>query len=247
MDPQETKSEISSGDESQEEKIKELPVEEFVQEQPKYQSGELGQLVGYLRDMVFLFDLRDCDWNSDCLSVVEKWFLEIVHPVLFIYYSTDNTLSASLTIPLTPFYDATYFIRQPNEIFKVDSFHDQIQYGTVHSPDESLLTLMEAIYAPHFFGITLEWSQRVQFNFLEAIDNFLINVTDMHYKMSGLVVIAMPPLPPIQKETDEFTIRRLERYLIHWMGQMRLFLGDDGQKDLICPSDFYDFWVYRGK
>lgn len=251
MDPAETRSEVSSSDdESQEEKIRDLqPVEEVVQEvlRPEYQPSELGQLVCYLRDMVLLFDLRDCDWTQECLSGIEKWFLENQHPVLFIFYSPENTLCASLTVPLVPFYDATYFIRQPNEIFRVDNFHDTIQYGTIQDPDESLLVLMETIYAPHFFQHEppLEWSERVRVNFLSAIDSFLIGVTDLHYKMSGLTVLAMPPLHDTVSVEDEFTVGRLEQLIIHWMGQVRLFLSDNEAQESLCPSDFYDFWVYR--
>lgn len=214
---------------------------------PDYSPSELGQLVCYLRDMVVLFDLRDCDWNNtDCLTLIEKWFLEIHQPVLFIFYSPENVLCGSLTAPLTPFYDATYFIRRPNEIFQVDTFHDTIQYGTLHDPDESLLILMEAIYGPHFFQQpSPDWSERVQVNFLNAIDDFLINLTDLHYKVSGLTILAMPPLQEDVPVEDEFTVRRLEKLIIHWMGQMRLFLGDNGTKELLCPSDCYDFWVYR--
>lgn len=222
-----------------------LPVEEAVLEipRPNYTSAELGQLVCYLRDMCFLCDLRDCDWNQECLSVIEKWFLENQHPVLFIFYSPDHILTGSLTIPMTPYQDATYFLREPNEIFQVTSFHDCIQYGTIHDPDESLLVLLETIYGPHFFTQDIQWSDRVRVNCLEAIDDFLIDVTDLHYKMSGLTVL---PVPTLQGQTgDEFSVRRLEKVIIHWMGQIRLFLGDDTPKELLCPSDCYDFWVYR--
>ena len=203
--------------------------------------------MGYLRDMVVLFDLRECDWNHECLSVVEQWFLENQHPVLFIYYSPTNILTASLTVPVEPFYDATYFIRrEANEIFQLDTFHDSIQYGTVHDPDESILVLMEALYAPYFFREPLRWSERVRVNFLEAVDDFLINVTEIHFKMSGLTILPMPPMQEQMQLEDEFTVRRLERLMVHWMGQIRLFLGDSETREMLCPSDFYDFWVYRG-
>lgn len=249
MELVETKSEASSSvDESQEAKIKALlPVEEATQEvpRPNYLPTELGQLVCYLRDMC---DLRDCDWNQECLSVIEKWFLENHHPVLFIYNTNNNTLAGSLTIPLTPYQEATYFIREPSEIFQVLTFHDRILYGTIHDPDECLLVLMESIYGPHFVKQESQsWSDRVRVNFLDALDNFLIDVTDLHYKLAGLTVL---PVPTLQGDNhlnaeDAFTVRRLERLIIHWMGQIRTFLGDNEPKELLCPSDFYDFWVYR--
>lgn len=227
------------------------PTEEVAPEaiRPEYQPGELSQLVNYLKDMVVLFDLRPCDWNAECLNIVERWFLEHHHPLLFIFYTPDNVLTASLATPLIPYHDATYFLRQPNEIFQVATFHDTIQYGTIHDPDESLLVLMEAIYAPHFFNKPLDWSERVRVSFLEAIDNFLIDVTDLHYKIGGLTMLAMPPVLQDHRVDmeDEFTVRRLEKLIIHWMGQIRLFLGDNEPKELLCPSDYYDFWVYRGE
>lgn len=214
---------------------------------PVYQPSELGQLVCYIRDIVVLYDLRDCDWNQECLSTIEKWLTDNSKPVLLIYYSPDNLLTGSLSLPLVPFQEATYFIRQPEEIFQLDTFHDTIQYGTIHDPDESLLILMESIYGPHFFRHTLDWSDRVRVNFLNALDHFLIDLTDLHYKVSGLTILPVPILPADLNIEDEFTLRRLENFIIHWMGQIRTFLADNQAKNLLCPSDDYDFWVYRGK
>lgn len=198
--------------------------------------------------MVVLYDQRDRDWTNENMTVVEKWFIENQHPVLFIFYSPDRNLTGSLSIPVTPFRDATYFIRQPNEIFQVATFHDCIQFGTIQDPDESLLILIEAIFGPYFFGHTMmDWSDRVRVNFLNALDDLIINVTDLHYKVSGLTILPVPCLQDEISLEDEFTLRRLEKLIIYWMGQIRMFLGDNEPKDISGPSDDYDFWVYRGE
>lgn len=213
---------------------------------PEYQPAELGQLVCYVRDMTVLYDLRDSDWNQECLTMIEKWLIDN-KPVIFIYYSPDNVLTGSMSLPLVPFQEAVYFIRQPNEMFRAETFHDNIQYGTIHDPDESLLILMESIYGPHFFAETLDWSDRLQNNFLSALDSFLTDTTDLHYKISGLSILPVPILREDSPIVDEFTLRRLKNLIIHWMGQIRAFLGDTHSNDFLCPSDNYDFWVYRGR
>lgn len=57
---------------------------------------------------------------------------------------------ASLNVPDVDFYDMTYFLRQqPDMIYSIDNFYDEIMFGTIiGSIEGSLLKTLEIVYAP---------------------------------------------------------------------------------------------------
>lgn len=117
-------------------------------EKPSYTDNELDQLVSYTKRMTTLYCLQDVDWNDTCLEMIRQYFMEPKNIILCIYYD-DDTLVASLGIPRVPFYDMTYFLRQPDMIFSVDNFYDEMIFGTiVESIEGSLLKILEIVYAP---------------------------------------------------------------------------------------------------
>lgn len=46
---------------------------------------------------------------------------------------------------------------------------------------------------------------------------------------------------------DKPLVKRYESVVVYWISQIRLCLNDmdNAQQDLACPSDEYDFWVYK--
>lgn len=52
-----------------------------------------------------------------------------------------------------------------------------------------------------------------------------------------------------QAVLDKPLVKRYENVLIYWISQIRLSLNDmeNVHSDLACPSDEYDFWVYKCK
>lgn len=101
-----------------------------------------------------LYDLRDEDWTEDVKLRIEEWILEPQDLILCIYFKGDK-LKAINDIPLSPVYDLTYFLRSPDLVFKADTFHDEIVFGTfVDSVESNMIQMLECVYAPYFFAIT---------------------------------------------------------------------------------------------
>lgn len=107
-----------------------------------------------MKKITTLYDLRETDWTDENYAVIREFFIDPKHPVLTVYFEED-TLRCLLDFPETPIVDLTYFYREPNEIFRVDTFHDRISFGTVDdSVEGSILKILESIYSPIFFNIT---------------------------------------------------------------------------------------------
>ncbi|CAG9785840.1 unnamed protein product [Diatraea saccharalis] len=202
--------------------------------------------------MTTLYDLRDEDWNDDAKKGIENWLMEPRALILCVYFRGEK-LSASCDIPLFPVYDLTYFVRQPDYIFKVDTFHDEIVFGTfVDSVESNMIEILENVYAPYFFAITT-WPDSVKSEFCTQIHTFLAKLTDMYYKMLGLTVLYIPregqQLSFEKASTDLELVKRLEGVVVYWTHQIKSCLEDQAfvasQNELLCPSDEYDFWIYR--
>ena len=75
----------------------------------------------------------------------------------------------------------------------------------------------------------------------------------MYYKMLGLTVLYIPRegqnLSFEKASSDRELVKRLEGVVVYWTHQIKSCLEDTAfvasQKELLCPSDEYDFWVYR--
>lgn len=202
--------------------------------------------------MTILFDLRDEDWNDENLDVIRKWLMHVKELMLTIFYD-GNKLTAHFSFPFVPIYDVTYFMREPNHIFTVDGFHDEIMFGTLHEDVEgSLLRVLETVYAPMFFNMDL--SDNIKMKLFSELHSFLSYLTGIHYKISGLTVLYVPfeghHLSPAEAARDRELLKRLEVVVNFWMNQIRLCLGDKKQLvpyDLVCHPDEFDFWAYRCK
>lgn len=121
---------------------------------PVYDPAELDTLIGYIMRITTLYDLREEDWNDEVKKGIEEWLLEPKSLILCIYFKGDK-LKAACDIPLSPVYDLTYFLRQPDFVFKAETFHDDIIFGTfVDSVETNLIHMLECVYAPYFFAIT---------------------------------------------------------------------------------------------
>ncbi|KAH9639974.1 hypothetical protein HF086_008069, partial [Spodoptera exigua] len=219
---------------------------------PIYEPEELKKLVDYVVRMTTIFDLRPEDWTEETRDQIESWFLEPKNLILCIYFKGDK-LKASHDIPLTPVYDLTYFIRPPDFVFKAETFHDDIVFGTFRDSIESnVINMMEYVYAPYFFAITT-WPDSVKSEFCTHIHTFLAKLTDMYYKMLGLTVLYIPRegqnLSFEKASADRELVKRLEGVVVYWTHQIKSCLEDTAfvasQKELLCPSDEYDFWIYR--
>lgn len=226
---------------------------ESIAPQPEYSDEELDQLIGFVQKMTTLFALRENDWSATTLNVIKSWFLNPDALMLVIFYDGDE-LSACLAIPLAPIFDMSYFLRQPNQIFAVDTFHDEVAFGTVREDiDGTMLSVLSAVYGPIFFGST-NLSDTVKGNFCGSLNTFLAYLTGLHFKMSGITMLYIPSEALMMTEDeavlDRDLVKRLETIAVHWIGTIRQCLGDKEQlvpHELMCPPDHYDFFAYRCK
>lgn len=231
-----------------------VSTEEEEKPTPTYSSKELDELVTVLKRMVFLNGIKESDWNDQCHEVIQNWFLDTNHLLLIVYFSPKLILSASLTYPSEPVLEIVYFLREPNHIFSIDNFHDDVTFGQIDGDvDGTLLLLMDKLYTPIFFHKT-DWSDTNRAQFLASIYTFLSHMTALHFKISGLTVLYVPNESLINDmenaAKDIELIQRLEAIAEHWIMQLRICLSDSEQVvpyDLMCPRDEYEFWIYRCK
>lgn len=235
----------------------ELPVlsaKEEKKPKPTYTVKELNELITVLKRMVFLDGIQEDDWNDDCDEVIQTWFLDTNHPILIIFYSPKQRLTASLTYPIEPVLEVVYFLREPDHIFSLDNFHDDVSFGKIDDDvDGTFLLLMEKLYTPIFFHKT-DWSDTNRAQFLASIHSFLSHMTSLHYKLSGLTYLYVPSEGLIDNAEkaaeDKELIERLEMIAEHWITQLRICMSDCEQLvpyELLCPLDEYEFWIYRCK
>lgn len=77
----------------------------------------------------------------------------------------------------------------------------------------------------------------------------------MYYKMLGLTVLYIPregqQISYESASNDRELVKRLEGVVVYWTHQMKSCIEDQSsvssQKELLCPSDELDFWIYRRK
>lgn len=147
-----------------------------------YTEEDLNTLVKYIKNMTTLYDLREDDWTEENYETIREYLLNPSYPLLTIYFDADN-LCCMLEIPDKPFLDMTYFLREtPGEIFEVETFHDNIMFGTMHEAIEgSLLKVIENVYAPYFMQIE-SWpdskrvkslAAKIKFSFIRHKSGFL--------------------------------------------------------------------------
>ncbi|KAH8378166.1 hypothetical protein KR093_009808 [Drosophila rubida] len=219
---------------------------------PTYSDEELNQLVEYIQRMTTLYSLNQGDWREQALDIIRRWLLEVSEPLLTMYYA-GNRLTACLGFPNDPVDDISYFMRdEPNEIFTVDGFHDEIHFGTVHSDvDGCLMYLLERFYAPIFRNYT-DWNETVRARFCASLDRFLVFLCAMNSKIGGVTTLYVPfvlhQIGGEQINCDRALFKNLESIAVYWTTQIRTLLGDSTlvvPNDLATVQDEFEFWEYR--
>jgi dynein heavy chain, axonemal len=200
--------------------------------------------------MVILFDLQDDDWNAECTEVVEHWLEELSERLLIIYF-VGNTLTASVTFPLKPVSDMCYFMRNLKHTFSVENFHDEVTFGTLGEDLEgTLLQMTNDVIVPLL--LDKPWPESIKTTFFEAMHSFLGNLTQIHYKLSGLTILYIPreKVDPSAPRKNSLLVKRLENVVAQWTSQIRMCLNDTEQtmpEEILCLTDEYDFWNYKSK
>ncbi|KAL9923028.1 dynein heavy chain 2, axonemal kl-2 [Glossina fuscipes fuscipes] len=217
---------------------------------PQYTDEELDRLVDYIQRMTTLFALDHRDWAEENLDIIRRWLMEVDQPLLTIFYDA-NKLSACLGFPVAPVSDLTYFYREPNFIFSVGNFHDEINIGTLHEDvDGCLLKVLQLVFAPILRNS--DWNDNVKSRFCKAMDKFLGYLTSLNSKMAGMTVLYVPHVvKQIAKGNatqDREFLKNMEAVVVFWTNQIRTLLTDKTlvvQHDLVIPEEEYEFWLYR--
>lgn len=201
--------------------------------------------------MSVLSGLDHRDWHEGALDIIRRWLLEVNEPLLTVYYDQD-VLTANLGIPTTCVSDLSYFRRELNEIFSVEGFHDEINFGTLTSDvDGCMMELLERLYVP-FFRNYRDWNATVRNRFCSSLDRFLAFLTATHHQISGVAVLYVPYVikelgaGPVERQL----VRSLEGIALYWTTQVRTLLGDRTlmvPNDLATVRDEFEFWEYRCK
>lgn len=221
------------------------------QPQPEYSPVELNDLVVAVRSAVILDSLVDTDWNIECDDVIKLWLSVTDHELLSFFF-VDGKLTASVSMPAMHVRDIFYFLRNPNHIFTLDNFLDDVTFGRIDNHvDGHMLTVVEQIYAPIFFH-TSDWTATCKAQFCKSLYLFLAKLTALHHKLSGRTVLYIPSevyaMPIKEAAADVRLVNRLELIAEHWIGQLRMAISDREQVApyaLLCPNDEFEFWEYR--
>lgn len=204
--------------------------------------------------MVILNHLREADWHIDCENIIHLWLMNIDHLMLAFYLSPDKQhIMAILSFPNEKVVDVFYFLREPNQIFTLDGFHDEVIFGRTYDIDRHMLTVIEHLYVPVLFT-KLDGSESVKAKFKKSIYEFLAKITDYHYKKSGYTVLYIPSeiqnADENEAANDLDLVERLEYIVEYWIDQLKSALSDNEQIApffLLSPQDELNFWKYRGK
>ncbi|KAG5894356.1 hypothetical protein JTB14_031917 [Gonioctena quinquepunctata] len=222
------------------------------EKQIEYSDEELSTLISYVKDLTTLYELTPSHWTSKCETVINYWFNDTTKPLLCIHFEGD-TLVCEVDVPTSPIdVDLMYFLREPNQRFEVDTFHDTVLFGTVDENIEgTLLETVRDVYAPLLLS-NQNWPDSVKNEFCNNLQIFLAKTTDLRYKLFGLTVLYVPRevlnIPLIEATNDKELVKRLEGIVVFWTKQVRVGLQDQDQntpEDMVCLKDECEFWKYR--
>ncbi|KAI4504209.1 hypothetical protein M0802_000680 [Mischocyttarus mexicanus] len=108
-----------------------------------------------VKGMTTLSGLSKKDWTYQCHLIIQEFFKNPKHPVLCIYYEDKrNVPTGLLSFPSTPVHELCYFVRELNEIFRLENFHDRVAFGSFNGNVEAyILGVIQNGLAPVFFKI----------------------------------------------------------------------------------------------
>lgn len=117
-----------------------------------------------LKDMTTLSGLTDFHWTRRHDVFITEFFQDPSIPILSIY-KLNSIIEMEFSFPTTYVREVTYFIRRPNEIFKLDTFRENVLFGSMNSKVANyILNLMQNVFTPIFFTIE-HWPDSILLRF----------------------------------------------------------------------------------
>ncbi|XP_033636218.1 dynein heavy chain 2, axonemal-like isoform X2 [Asterias rubens] len=209
--------------------------------------------IKYVQEHVILSALTPEMWTSEQYSYIEEFF-NSRNPfrLLVIYVDTQIGLVLDNKIPAQAVDEICYFIRKEGMAIDSSNIDKEVQYGSVKSGHiESLLRLMQSIYAPLFFENT-SWPDSIKNDFSAQLHRFMASLTDTHYKIQGHTVLYIPNeglnVSPDQAAKNKELVQRLETAMVHWTRQIKEVLASQDAietSENSGPLEEIAFWHNR--
>lgn len=214
-------------------------------------ADELTKLVQLVKNCTVLSDLTPEMWTKDHENQISNFLTTTSHQLLLVYIDQQSGLSLCNTVPSNAVNQLAYFIKCGRTV-KADSFHKAFQFGSVQgSHADTLLRIMQGLYAPAFFGNTI-WPDSLRNDFSSQLHRVMAHLTDAQHKTVGHTVLYIPDEGPCMDSPDAFKdkelVLRLEVVVIHWTRQIKEVLN--GQESLEMtegagPLEEIQFWKAR--
>ncbi|KAG6795133.1 hypothetical protein HZU73_09583 [Apis mellifera caucasica] len=103
--------------------------------------------------MTTLSGLKEGHWTYFCEMTIREFFLNPNFTTMCIFFS-HNRLVVTLSFPLILVNEFTYFIREPREVLRAETFRNDILFGTVNDkPEYYVLSIVENVLAPIFLKV----------------------------------------------------------------------------------------------
>lgn len=183
--------------------------------------------------------------------------------IVFIDTETDSItpkLVVQTTLPTLKVTEFMYFITDNTEQFPltVHDFEKRVQFGTIEGTlMESLLRLMQGVYAPIFVENT-KWPDSVKKDFISQMHKFMAVLTvcgfitqDTAFQAQGHTALYVPNEDLSEPELctkNKDLVQRLESLLVHWTRQIKEVVNNQHTSETTensGPLEEIQFWRSR--
>lgn len=213
-------------------------------------------------DVHHLAELTEWLRNRIRISLGEKFF-ETVDEAAFIRESTeffgstecrrlfayDGMITSDL--PAGTVSMMVFFIKTDNATIDLETVSSQVQFGLIRDNVlESLLRLMQGVYAPSFLRNTT-WPESFRKDFASQLHKFMASLTETTHSLRGSTVLYVPQedLDDADRASkDKDLVQRLESALIHWTRQIKEIVNEKDNMDnadSAGPLSDIAFWRAR--
>ncbi|XP_031774002.1 uncharacterized protein LOC116414824 [Apis florea] len=122
--------------------------------------------------MTTLSGLKETHWTYFCEMTIREFFLNPNFTIMCAFFA-HNRLVVTLALPLILVDELTYFIREPRQVLRAETFRNDILFGTVNDrPEYYVLSVVENVLAPIFLKVET-WPDSILLNSRSNSQNFL--------------------------------------------------------------------------